>query len=199
VYPAGSVPYEGVATHYLTYGIAGDLAVLDDLAAPSLGLHGRVELKQAAGLDAIAPDYTQWLVEGRAYVPVFARRRVLAVRALYAGVDPGAAEVEIPFYRLAVSENALRFAGYASQRFRDRRLILGRIEYRWVIGDNVSAVALYELGEVASHTGSFTLRNAHSSWGGGIRVGRADATAVRLDVATSLEGLHVVFRFGSDF
>ncbi len=199
VFTPGSVPYDRVATRVLTYGIAGDLATLDDLAVPSLGLHGRAELRQAAGMRGIDPDYTQWLVEGRAYVPVFAHRRVLALRALYTGVDPTGSTSVLPFYRLPVTENPFRLVGYASQRFRDRQLILCRIEYRWIIGRNLSAVALYELSEVAFERRAFTLRSMHSAWGGGLRLGMNDATAARLELGKSVEGLHAVLRFASDF
>jgi hypothetical protein len=114
-------------------------------------------------------------------------------------VDPTGDTTVLPFYRLPVSESQLRFEGYPSQRFRDRQLMLGHIEYRWVIAHALNAVAEYELSEVASETRAFTLRDAHSSWGGGLRLGRNNATAVRLDVGKSVEGFQAILRFGSDF
>ena len=38
----------------------------------------------------------------------------------------------------------------------------------------------------------------HSSWGGGLRTGNADATAALRELGKSVEGLHAVLRFGSE-
>jgi hypothetical protein len=91
------------------------------------------------------------------------------------------------------------FAGYASERFRDRQLLLGRIEYRWTILYRVSAIGLYELGEVAPRTGAFRLSESHRSYGGGFRLGLSDRATARFELAKSSEGLRAVFVLGGDF
>jgi hypothetical protein len=131
---------------------------------------------------------------------VFAKRRVIAVRGVYAGVARfGGATPVLPLYRLVQSEGANRFAGFASGRFLDRQLLLARIEYRWLILQRVSALALYELGEVAPRGSSLSLRAAHESYGGGLRLGMSDVAAVRFELAKSAEGLHAVLVLGGDF
>ena len=199
VFAPASVPFEHRSTQELWYGVAADLAALDDGRDPSRGVHGRADLRRAAGLRAGDPDYDQWRLETRAYLPVFAKRRVIAVRGVYAGIEPRGATALLPFYRLAQSDGASRFAGYASERFRDRQLMLGRIEYRWAILYRMSALALYELSEVAPRAGSFGLRGAHRSCGGGLRLGLNDAATLRLEVAKSAEGLQAVLALGGDF
>ena len=200
VFAPASAPFEHRTTQELWYGVTADLAALDDGRDPSRGVHGRVDLRRVAGMRSSDPDYYQWRVEGRAYLPVFAKRRVIAVRGVYAGVDPISGMTTImPFYRLAQSEGASRFAGYSSERFRDRQLMLARIEYRWEILYRMSAVALYELGEVAPRTGSFSLSGAHSSYGGGLRLGLSDEATLRCEVANSVEGLHAALTLGGDF
>jgi outer membrane protein assembly factor BamA len=200
VFAPASAPFEHRTTRELWYGVTADLAALDDGRDPSRGAHGRVDLRHVAGLRSNDPDYYQWRLEGRAYLPVFAKRRVIAVRGVYAGVDPiNGTTTIMPFYRLAQSEGASRFAGYASERFRDRQLMLARIEYRWAILYRMSAVALYELGEVAPRTGSFSLSGAHSSYGGGLRLGLSDEATLRCEVANSVEGLHAALTLGGDF
>ena len=199
VFPTGA-PYEQQTTKELWYGFTADFAALDDERNPSRGAHGRLDLRRAAGLRSSDPDYYQWRVECRAYVPVFAKRRVIAVRGVFAGVDPDGGDATVmPYYRLAQSTCASRFAGYSSERFRDRQLMLGRIEYRWEILHRLSALALYELGEVAPSTGSFTLREAHQSIGGGLRLGVSDEGTMRIELAKGTEGLQAVFALGSDF
>jgi hypothetical protein len=198
--PAGSPPIGLWSTRELWYGLSADLGALDDGRDPSRGVHGRLELQRASGLRSGDPDYDQWRLEGRAYLPVFAKRRVIALRAVYAGVDPrGDAAPTLPFYRLEQSEGDSRFAGYASGRFRDRQLLLARIEYRWAVLFRMSALALCEMGEVAPRAGAFRLADAHAAWGGGLRLGLSDGAALRVEVAKSVEGLHATVALESDF
>jgi hypothetical protein len=200
VFTPEEAPFAHESTRYLGYGLAGDLASLDDVRNPSRGLHGRFRARRWAGVGASDPGYDQWNLEGRAYLPVFAKRRVLAVRAVYAGVDPGRfGEPELPLDRLARSEGASRFAGYSSNRFRDRQLVHTRIEYRWEIFHGVSALALYDAGEVQPRTGLFRLGDAHTSYGGGLRMGLSDIATLRGELARSAEGMHAVLILGGDF
>ena len=199
-FPASSVPFQHQTTQELWYGVGGDLAVLDDDRDPSRGLHGRADLRRATGMKPGDPDYTQWRVEGRAYVPVFASRRVIAVRGIYEGIEPSGNETtDLPYYRLPKSGGTETFAGYANDRFRDRRLVLARAEYRWAILKRMSAVVMYELGEVAPNAASFRLREAHTSYGGGVRLGTADDSSVRFELAKSVEGMRIALTLGSDF
>jgi len=200
VFAPAVVPFEHQTTQEVWYGVSADLAALDDARDPSRGVHGRVDLRHAAGLRPSDPDYDQWRLEGRAYLPVFAKRRVIAVRGVFAGVNPSDDPTAmLPFYRLAQSEGDHRFAGYAAERFRDRQLMLGRVEYRWAILQRMSVLALYEMGEVAPRTGLFSLDGAHVSYGGGLRLGLSDVATLRIEVAKSVEGVHGTLALGSGF
>jgi outer membrane protein assembly factor BamA len=192
-------PYEHMATQELLYGVSGDFAALDDTRDPSRGVHGRVELTHAAGLRSQDPDFNLWKFEARAYVPVFAKRRVVALRGVLAGIDATGETSALPYYRLVSSGGDLRFAGYPTDRFRDRQLALGRIEYRWTIIQRISAVALYELGAVAPRTRALSLSTMHRSYGGGLRLGMSEGSAARLEVGKSTEGLEMNLEIGSDF
>jgi len=199
VFPPASAPYAQQSTQEFWYGVAGDFAALDDARDPSLGAHLRADLRRVNGVQSGDPDYFQWRTEVRGYLPVFAQRRVMVVRGVYTGVDPGGDATTVPFYRLPRSEGINQFAGFASERFRDQQLVLARFEYRWFIINRLSALALYELGEVAPRAGAFTLADAHISYGGGVRLGLSDQSVLRFELANSVEGLHAVFALGSDF
>jgi hypothetical protein len=200
VFPPASAPYAHTTTQEFWYGVAGDFAALDDARDPSLGAHLRADLRRQQGVRSGDPDYYEWRAEARAYLPVFAKRRVIAVRGVYTGVDPGDGGTTIlPFYRLVKSEGTTQFAGYSSERFRDRQLILARVEYRWFVIHRLSVLALYELGEVAPRTSAFTLQGGHISYGGGLRFALKDLSVLRFELANSVEGLHAVFALGSDF
>ena len=200
VFPLSSVPYSRIGTDELLYGVTADLASLNDVRDPSSGAHGRIELRRVVGVRSIDPDYSQWWVEGRTYVPAFVKHRVLALRGVYTGVKPrGGATTALPFYRLPRSDGDTHFAGYNSGRFRDRQLILARAEYRWPIVRRLNALALFEMGEVAPNSSSFRLRSTHNSYGGGLRLGLSDESAFRLEMAQSVEGFHMVLELGSGF
>lgn len=199
VFAPGTVPYENRATQELLFGATGDFAALDDGRDPSAGVHARGEFRRAAGWRDRDPDFNQWLVEARAYAPVFAKRRVIALRGVYAGVDPTDGTTTLPFYRLVQSEGPLKFGGYPSHRFRDQQLLLGRVEYRWEVWHHVRALALYELGEVAPRTGAFTARAARWSYGGALRCGLNDEETLRFEVAKSVEGMQATLEIGSGF
>jgi outer membrane protein assembly factor BamA len=200
VFPPSSVPYATQATQVLWYGFTSDFSMLDNGHEPTHGLDGRLDLRRAVGMRSSDPDYYQWRAELRAYLPVFAKHRVIALRSIYSGVRPvdGTSTI-MPFYRLSESRGFSHFAGYSSERYRDQQLMLARVEYRWPLLHSIDVLGLYELGEVAPTTGSFTLRAAHVSFGGGLRAGISDEAAFRFELATSDEGLHAYFGVGSDF
>jgi outer membrane protein assembly factor BamA len=200
VFPPSSVPYATQSTHVLWYGFTSDFSMLDNRHEPSHGLDGRLDLRRAVGMGSSDPDYYQWRAELRAYLPLFAKRRVIALRSIYSGVRPvdGTSTI-MPFYRLSESRGPSHFAGYSSERYRDQQLMLARAEYRWPLLHSIDVLGLYELGEVAPNAGSFTLRAAHISFGGGLRAGISDEAALRFELATSDEGLHAYFGIGSDF
>jgi hypothetical protein len=200
MFTPASVPFYHLTTQELWFGVAADVASLDEGRDPSRGVHGRVDLRRAEGMRSGDPSYTQWHLEGRAYLPVFAKRRVLAVRGVYAGLDPsGSSAVALPFYRLMENDGATRFAGYSPGRFRDRQLMLARIEYRWAIIFRMSAIGLYEMGQVAPGMGSFSLGGMHKALGGGLRLGLTDETAIRFEVAKGGPGLETSLSLGAGF
>jgi hypothetical protein len=199
VYPPGTVPFGNTATQYVMAGVGGDVATLDDQVSPSKGVHARGEIRHYLGLRDVDPDYNQWLLEGRSYLSVFSSRRVLVFRAAWTGVQPTEEDREFPFYRLASSEKSVRFPGFSTQRFRDRQLMLGQVEYRWLVSHQLGAFLLYQAGAVAPEVADFRIDDTHTSIGGGFRMGRAEAEAVRLEIGHSVEGLHATLRFRADF
>jgi len=203
VFPPETVPGYGGSTYELQYGATGDFAMINNDVVPSLGVHLRTELRQFQGIRESDPDFNQWLFEGRGYLPVFAPRRVIAVRAAWAGVKPLAGSAEMPFYRLAHNEGTLAFAGYSARRFHDNQLAILRAEYRWELWERrewtLDAVALYELTEVAPFSSAFTWDKRHTAYGGGFRLGLSDRSNVRLDLAKGDEGLHLTIRIGNIF
>jgi hypothetical protein len=201
VYDPAEVPFLTEGTQVFSYGAGGDLAVLDDVANPSWGIHVRGEARRFDSIDRHDLHYVSWYAESRAYLPVFASRRVIALRYVYEGVDPRSGSDPVPFYRLPTSGDEARFAAFRSNRFLDRQLMLGHAEYRWIILPpyNLWAHVMGQLGSVAPEREAFTLRDAHASIGGGLRVRIGETTTARLEIARGDEGTRIHLDLKGDF
>jgi len=191
VFTPAEVPYLSDPSRLWYYGTSAEVGALDDSLAPTLGLHFRPEVRRYKDADGSNIAYDQWRVEARGYVPVFAKRRVLAAKVVYEGVDSRSGSGPVPFYRLPESADANLFPGYGTGRFRDRRLALGQVEYRWEIEEPVSMFLLGSLGEVAPAAGALSLRAAHPALGGGLRAKLGSSQAGRLEIARGHEGITI--------
>ncbi|MEO6461747.1 MAG: hypothetical protein ABIP29_01595 [Candidatus Eisenbacteria bacterium] len=183
----------------VSFGLGGDLAVLDDPRDPSSGIHARAEVLQFHALSGGDFDFRRTHLEARAYVPVFSARRVIALRAVHQSVDPIDDGAAIPFYHLPDTADEARFAGYAAHRFMDRHLAVAHAEYRWLIWDRLWALGLAEVGEVAPSASSLRVADVHESYGGGLRFAFSENSVARLHVAKGSEGISAYVTFKEDF
>jgi hypothetical protein len=193
------VPFLLRESRLVFFGGGFDVAVRDDRADPSLGLHGRADVLRYQDVDDSGVRYWQSFVEGRAYVPVFSKRRVIAVRSLYRFVHPDDSSPPIPFYRLPVSKDAARFLSYKSERFRDRHLVTLQAEYRWIVWKRMFALASAQLGEVASTAKRMRIADVHESYGGGLRYALNERAVARLEILHGAEGTGFNLELGGDF
>jgi len=193
-----TVPFFLKKSRVMSYGVGADLALINDDAFPSRGIHGRAEVRRVHGLGDTGVEYMQWHLEGRGYLPVFADRRAIALRVVYQGVDPLEGTRPVPYYRLPTSENEVQFAAFATQRFRDQKLLLAHAEYRWEIWDFAWAYVFTQWGAVASSLDQFRYADGHESHGLGFRFGMSGVGAARLEFARGSEGMRISFK-GGDF
>ena len=200
VFTPEEVPYLDEESSVTSVGGGFDLGFLDDVLNPSRGVHFRGEARRFDSIDNSGAHYNSWFAESRAYVPVFARRRVVALRYVYQGVDPRG-DTDVPFYRMPTSGEQARFAAFRSNRFMDRQLMLGHAEYRWIVLPQYTlwAHVFGQLGAVSPDQQGFTLRSAHRSIGGGFRAVLSPTTTARLEVANGDEGTRVYLDLRGDF
>jgi hypothetical protein len=201
VYTSEEVPFLTEGSGVVSYGAGGDLALLNDVVQPSLGVHVRGEARRFDGIDETNLHYVSWFGEARAYLPVLASRRVIALRYVYEGVDPRDGSDQVPFYRLPTSTDEVRFAAFRSSRFMDRRLMVAHAEYRWIILPQYTlwAHVFGQLGMVAPTQEGFRLDDAHESIGGGLRAKIGPTTTARLEIASGDEGTRIYLDLKGDF
>lgn len=193
------VPFLRRGSRAVYVGAAGDFARLDQVRDPSRGFHLRGEERRMHGTGPFDLNYDAWRLEGRGYLPVGASRRVLAFRGVLDGVDPRSGSDPVPFYRLPESAYQDRLAAYENGRFRDRRLLLLRAEYRWLIWERLWAVALAERGQVAPSNGGLRWAGMHESYGGGLRIRISDTHTARAEIAKGANGMNFYVDVKGDF
>jgi hypothetical protein len=199
VFGPGEVPGLETNTKVIGYGAGGDLAAVDSRTDPALGVHLRGRVLRNQSIDSHNLDYFDWVGEARAYMPVFAKRRVIALRYVYKGVDPVGDSEEIPFYRMPTSANEVRFSGFRGNRFVDHQLMLAHAEYRWIAWRRVWADIFLQYGEVAPYAQAFKGTEAHRSIGGGLRTRLSASTSARLEIGHSNEDTIVYLDLKGDF
>ena len=78
--------------------------------------------------------------------------------------------------------------GFENYRFTDRNTLLLRGELRWTPSPVVDMAAFVDAGTVAPTVGGLNVRDRQHSWGLGARLHGSSYTALRLQVAHSVEG-----------
>jgi hypothetical protein len=180
-------------------GVGADLGTIDNVRNPTRGIGARAIVRQMRSIDGGGLDYREWHLEARAYVPVFASRRVLAFRAVHENVDPMDDSTPIPPRLYPDTDGDLRFAAYRSHQFRDRHLLIGQAEYRWIVWRKLWALGLAQLGEVANDSRNIRIADVHESYGGGLRYAFNDESIARFEVSKGTEGIFVNFSFRNSF
>jgi outer membrane protein assembly factor BamA len=186
-FTADEVPFLLRGSRVASFGVATDLALLDHAATPTRGVATRLSAEQFKAADTSDLDYRRFHTEARAYVPVFAPRRVLAMRLLHDWVDTAPGSPDVPYYRLPETNDNLLFPGYRSHRFTDNHLVLGQLEYRWQLMGRVDALLSANAGEVASTASRLRFDQKHEAYGVGFRYGYSDRWCARLDIAKGSE------------
>lgn len=199
VFTPEEVPGLDADTRVIGYGAGADFASIDSRFDPTFGLHLRGRVLRNQSIDTHDLDYYDWAGEARAYMPVLSKRRVVALRYVYKGVDPIGDSEQIPFYRMPTSANEVRFSGFKGNRFVDSQLMLAHAEYRWIAWRRVWADLFLQYGEVAPSIEAFKASEAHRSIGGGLRMRMNASTTARLELGHSNEGNVVYLDLKGDF
>ena len=136
--------------------------------------------------------------EARQYFPIFDKKRVIAVRALfaYANNDPGGA---VPFYMLPTLGGSTSVRGFRNFRFHDENALLLNAEYRWEAFSGLDMALFFDAGEVRPDWHDIDLQDLVTSYGVGFRFNNYKDVFLRLDVGFGGEGTRLFIAFGPNF
>jgi hypothetical protein len=176
-------------------------AEIDSRQSPGYTTRGglyRVEWSNYDERTSAPGSFTRLDAEVDQFVPIFRENRVLAFRAFASLTDTDPGE-SVPYFLLPDLGGSRLLRGYSTFRFRDRNRIALTGEYRWTAGRFVDMALFVDAGKVTADRGDLNLRGLRTGYGIGVRFHTPAATALRVELARSVEGLGLVFAFGPSF
>lgn len=137
-------------------------------------------------------------IDAQQYVPFLHGHRVLAFRAL-AVVSSAQDGAEVPLFLMPSAGGSRVGRAYPSFRFRDRTLVAGQVEYRYVVNPFMHGAVFVDAAQAAPRLADVTWADVRWSAGVGLRLGVRGGAALRLDLAFGREGARLAAGLGHAF
>lgn len=185
---AGDVPVVGdqSLSEWLHSGVYAEIDTRHSPGYTTTGGLYRVMVHDYVGRNA-APSFRQTEVDLRQFAPVLHSNWIVALQAR-ADLTTSAHGEEVPFFMLPYIGGRDRLPGFENYRFTDRNALLLRGELRWTPSPVVDMAVFLDAGTVAASVGALDVHDLQHSWGLGARLHGSTYTALRLQVAHSVEG-----------
>ena len=137
------------------YRAGASWSILDGVL-PNAGVVLSAEGQRYDDRESGAFDFTRFVGEVKAYVPLGYRNRMLAFRLRTSqGSADGASRV--PFYMMETLGGARTIRGFREFRFRDSRNLLLNVEYRWEVWQYVDFTLFFDAGKVFDDVDDFRI------------------------------------------
>ena len=132
------------------------------------------------------------------HIPILREAWVISLRGLVSTAF-SKDDQEIPFFMTPALGGGSSLRGYSSWRYRDHNSLLLQAEWRIMVNRYFDTALFYDTGKVAARSGDLNFEGHSHDFGGGVRFHGPTANVLRIDVAKSREGLHLVFSMSSPF
>jgi hypothetical protein len=126
-------------------------------------------------------------IDLRQFVPILHDNWIVALQARADLASPAKGQ-SIPFFMQPAIGGRDTLPGFADYRFTDNDSLLLRSELRWTPSPLLNMAVFFDQGTVAPSAGDLTLTDLKRGWGIGARFHGDTYTALRLEVAHSIEG-----------
>ncbi|MDD5084907.1 MAG: BamA/TamA family outer membrane protein [Candidatus Omnitrophica bacterium] len=145
--------------------------------------------------------YVKYKAEAAHFIPIFSKKRVLAIRFL-GELNDSCDNRHIPFYDMARMGGFYTLRGYRFNRYFDEGMMLMNFEYRyqiWKYKDfSADAVPFFEMGQVFPEISKMRGSYMRFSYGFGFRA-KYKNKSVGFEAANSSEGLELYLGMGVPF
>ena len=200
VYTPAQVPGLDIQPSYFRGGAIAMVDWRDSPYQPRSGglYYGRFDYYDARNGNQFS--FRRITAEAQQYVPLFNKKRVIAVRGRTIFSYPNAGQ-QVPFYLQPSLGSSDDLRGFSPFRFLDTNSFVLNGEWRFEISTHLDAAIFVDAGKVFPRPGLINFSGLEKSYGGGLRF-RApgtNATALRLDIAGSREGVRVWLVFNAVF
>jgi outer membrane protein assembly factor BamA len=194
-------PYDAVFARAEQPGyVHGEASITSDTrdsrSRPASGGVYRAGWTAYADRDGGAFSFRRYEAEAAQFIPLAARRVVLALHGWIVGSETRA-DTQIPFYLMPSLGGGNTLRAYSDYRFHDRNLLLVTAESRVALLKHLDLAAFVDAGNVAPRMSGLDLDK--KSYGIGFRMHTDRATFARLDVAHGDEGWRILFRTSDPF
>jgi hypothetical protein len=106
---------------------------------------------------------------------------------------------QIPFFMMPSVGGGSNLRGFSSWRFRDLNSLLLQAEWRIMVNRYLDTAVFYDTGKVAASRSDIDFDGLRHDIGFGVRFHGLIATPLRIELAKSNEGLHLVFSSSAAF
>lgn len=155
---------------------------LRNTAYPENGALLLAEAHAASGSDDVR--FLKSVVEVQGYATLWARERVLAVRARFEKLHPIGSGI-VPFPDLDTLGGSQDLRGYRRGHFRGLGTLTFNVEYRYPIWDTWNAFLFWDEGMVFDGLDEVTLDRFRTAWGGGVTFRTARHLVAKIQVGHS--------------
>jgi hypothetical protein len=132
------------------------------------------------------------------HIPILREAWVLSLHGR-AETTFGKDDQQVPFYLLPSLGGGNSLRGYSSWRFQGRNSLLLQGEWRFIVNRGFETALFYDAGKVAERSKDLDLDGLVTDYGFGARIHTLGATALRVELAHSREGLRLVFASSASF
>ena len=133
------------------------------------------------------------------HIPILRGNQGLAFRALVSTTGFVGDTQFIPFFLLPKLGGGSELRGFRDFRFRDNHRMLLTAEYRWRPSKFMDMAIFYEVGKVGTEREDLDFEDLHNSYGIGARFHGPNLSALRIELARSVEGMRVIIGAGAAF
>jgi hypothetical protein len=132
------------------------------------------------------------------HLPILREAWVLSLRARVQNARDKGDQVT-PFFMTPALGGGSSLRGYSSWRFRDNNSLLLQGEWRIMVNRYLDMAFFYDAGKVTHRTKDLDLDHLKNDYGFGLRFHGPFSTPLRVELARSTEGLHIVFSSSAPF